>query len=188
MATVPFDFMSLPTDVISNADAECTSETPDVHHEPPRRMHRIHTVRLRQGVSLRTAARQMGSTIRSLRKQEDETADLKLSELHEWQKALDVPICELLEEPDHSTLSPPVLQRARMLRMMKTAQSLLENASEPAMQRLAENLVNQILEIMPELKDVAPWHTYGQRRSVDEVGRAAAQPIPLSVLTGETWD
>ncbi len=182
MATVPFDYMSLPTDVVGAAEAE----QPVDKSQP--RYHRVRTVRLRQGVTLRTAARQMGSTIRELRKQEDETADLRLSDLHRWQKVLDVPLCELLEEPDHSTLSPPVLQRARMLRMMKTAQSLLENATEPGMKRLAENLVNQILEIMPELKDVAPWHTYGQRRSMDEVGRAAAEPVALSMVGGDVWD
>ncbi len=26
---------------------------------------------------------------------------------------------------------------------------------------------------MPELSEVAPWHTVGQRRSLDELGRAA---------------
>ncbi len=181
MATVPFDYMSLPTDVVNPAEAEQAAGSQET------RYHRIRTVRLRQGVTLRTAARQMGSTIRELRKQEDETADLRLSDLHRWQKVLDVPISELLEEPDHSTLSPPVLKRARMLRMMKTAQSLKENATEPGIKRLAENLVNQILEIMPELEDVAPWHTYGQRRSMDEVGRAAAEPVPLSILTAD-WD
>lgn len=182
MATVPFDYASLPTDAIG------VTEHPDQLESGGKRLHRLRTVRLQQGVSLRTAARQMGSTIRELRKQEDETADLRLSDLHRWQKVLEVPMAELLEEPDHSTLSPPVLQRARMLRMMKTAQSLKENASEPQMQRLAENLVNQILEIMPELEDVAPWHTYGQRRSMDEVGRAAEQPVPLALFQADGWD
>ena len=41
-----------------------------------RRYHRIRTVRLREGVSLRSAARQMGTDIRSLRLQEQESTDL----------------------------------------------------------------------------------------------------------------
>ena len=42
---------------------------------------------------------------------------------------------------------------------------------------MAENLVAQLLEIMPELKEVSPWHSVGQRRSLDEMGRIAEQPI-----------
>jgi hypothetical protein len=34
-------------------------------------------------------------------------------------------------------------------------------------------LVEQILELMPELADVTPWHTAGSRRSLDDVGRTA---------------
>ena len=47
-----------------------------------RRLHRVRTVRRQQNMSLRTAARQLGSNIRETRKQEDETADLRLSELY----------------------------------------------------------------------------------------------------------
>ncbi len=175
MATVPFDYMSLPTDAVSgNGD-----DSPQTGNG---QMHRIRTVRLQQGVSLRTAARQMGTDIRSLRQQENENADLRLSDLHEWQKALDVPVTELMVEPDNSTLSPPIMQRARMVRLMKTAAALMESAADPGVERLAENLVNQLTEIMPELKDVAPWHTYGQRRSLDEVGRVAERCIPSHMI------
>lgn len=58
----------------------------------PRQLHRVRTVRLQQGVSLRSAARQMGSDIRTLRLQEQESTDLRLSDLHKWQRALDVPL------------------------------------------------------------------------------------------------
>src|SRR4051812_68618 len=77
-----------------------------------KRMHRIRTVRRLQGVSLRSAARQIGLDVRRLRAQENETTDLHISDLHKWQKALDVPVSELLEEPD-TQLSRPVLERAR---------------------------------------------------------------------------
>ena len=46
-----------------------------------RRMHRISTVRQRQGVSLRSVARQLRIDVRRLRAQEDESADLMLSTL-----------------------------------------------------------------------------------------------------------
>ena len=63
------------------------------------RMHRIAEVREQQGVSLRAVSRQMGTEIRRLRKEEDETSDLRLSDLYRWQEALDVPVSELLVEP-----------------------------------------------------------------------------------------
>lgn len=135
-----------------------------------RRYHRIRTVRLREGVSLRSAARQMGTDIRSLRLQEQESTDLRLSDLHKWQKALEVPLTELVidtEEP----LSRPVLDRARLIRIMKTAAAIHERSPSLGLKRMAETMVHQLVEIMPELKEVSPWHTYGQRRSLEEYGR-----------------
>jgi hypothetical protein len=41
------------------------------------------------------------------------------------------------------------------------------------MERLAQTLVEQLVEMMPELEQVNPWHAVGQRRSLDELGRAA---------------
>jgi len=188
MATVPVDYMSLPNDMVGDAGPATEEELlrPKVVGRP--QMHRIRTVRIQQGVSLRTAARQMKSTVSKVRAQEEETTDLRLSDLHKWQKALDVPVSELLVEPDNSTLSPPILERARLLRMMKTAVTILENAPNEGIQRLAENLINNLLEVMPELEDVAPWHTYGQRRSLDEVGRVAEQPVPSEFLSIADFD
>ena len=71
-----------------------------------------------------------------------------------------------------------------MVRVMKTAASLLETAETPAAQRMAENLVQQLCDVMPELKEVSPWHTVGQRRSLDELGRAAEQVIDDSAMFG----
>jgi hypothetical protein len=31
---------------------------------------------------------------------------------------------------------------------------------------------------MPELKDVSPWHSVGQRRTQHELGRIAEHPLP----------
>ena len=51
-----------------------------------------------------------------------------------------------------------------------------DRRSGPA-RRMAENLVEQLLELMPELKEVSPWHSVGQRRSLDEMGRIAENQI-----------
>ena len=148
-----------------------------------RPLHRIQAVRIQQGMSLRTAARQLGVDVRSIRAQEQASTDLRLSELYRWQKALDVPAAELLEESGEP-LSRPVAERAKMVRVMKTAASLLETADCPTTRRMAENLVQQLCDVMPELKEVSPWHTVGQRRSLEELGRAAEQVIDDSSMYG----
>jgi transcriptional regulator with XRE-family HTH domain len=150
---------------------------------PPRRegqtgmpLHRIQEVRRLQGMSLRTAARQLKTDIRSIRAQEQATSDLKLSDLYRWQEALDVPVAELLVE-DAEPLSRPVRERAQMVKVMKTARSLLEAAPSGPCRRFAENLVEQLLDVMPELKEISAWHSVGQRRSLDELGRIGENPI-----------
>ena len=82
-------------------------------------LHRVRTVRRQQGVSLRSAARHLGTDIRHTRSLENESTDLKLSDLYKWQKALDVPITDLLVDPE-GPLSRPVLEPSRMIRLMKT--------------------------------------------------------------------
>lgn len=141
-----------------------------------RPLHRIQAVRIQQGMSLRTASRQLGIDVRAVRSQEHASTDLHISELYHWQKVLDVPAADLLEE-SCEPLSRPVAERAKMVRVMKTAASLLESAENPATRRMAKNLVEQLCEVMPELKEVSPWHTVGQRRSLEELGRAAEQVI-----------
>ena len=100
------DYMTVPTDVIAAGPRvfDAAPEKRDLQQGP--QMHRIRTVRLQQGTSLRSVARQSGVDIRQLRLQEQESADVRLSDLHKWQKALDVPLSELIVEPDAS-LSPP---------------------------------------------------------------------------------
>jgi transcriptional regulator with XRE-family HTH domain len=154
-------------------------------HSP--RLHRIRTVRRQQGISLRTAARHLGSTIRDTRNQEEESSDLHLSDLYRWQVALGVPLEELLVESD-KPLSRPVKERARMVRVMKTASAILELAPPGQVGRLAKMLVEQLVDLMPELKDVGPWHSVGQRRSLDEYGRIAEERIPDDLFQGQPLD
>jgi hypothetical protein len=80
-------------------------------------------------------------------------------------------------------LSEPVLTRARLLRVMKTVRAIKESANHPSIQRFATMLEQQLVELMPELKDVAAWHSVGQRRSPDELGRAAERVLPESFFS-----
>jgi len=150
----------------------------------PRAFHRIREVRVQQGVSLRTAARHMNSDVRTTRQEEEETSDLTLSQLYAWQQVLDVPVTELLVESE-DPLSRPVLERARMVRVMKTAQAILEKAPNAAIKRMAQMLVEQLTEVMPELATVSPWHSVGQRRSLDDLGRIAEQTVSIDNFSGD---
>ena len=94
---------------------------------------------------------------------------------------LEVPIAELLVD-DEDPLSPTVMKRARMVRLMKTVLSILERSNQPAIRRMAQNLVNQLVELMPELKGVTAWHAVGQRRRLTEYGRAAERRLSPDVF------
>jgi transcriptional regulator with XRE-family HTH domain len=140
-------------------------------------LHRIASVRRRQGVALRTAARVLNVDVEEAARLEREDSDMPLSVLQKWQSVLDVPISELLVESDE-ILSAPVLERARLLRVMKTAATILEKADSPRIRRLSETLVKQLVEIMPELEGIGPWHEYvGPRRRRDECGRTAERQV-----------
>jgi transcriptional regulator with XRE-family HTH domain len=146
--------------------------TADRRNGARRPLHRIREVRLEQGLTLRTAARHMGASVRQLRAEEEETNDLRLSDMYRWQEVLGVPMEDLLCEPG-GALSRPILERASLVRLMKTAAAILENAPTPRLERLAQTLVEQLVQMMPELEQVNPWHAVGQRRTLDELGRAA---------------
>ena len=142
-----------------------------------RPMHRLAEVRRRQGVSVRSVARRMNTTMEQVRQQEQAQCDMKLSELYRWQQALEVPIAELLVDID-APFSQPVLARARMLRVMKTARAINESTDDESLHRLCTMLEQQLVEIMPELEGVSAWHSVGQRRTKAELGRVAERPLP----------
>lgn len=179
-AKAPADVAQAPAD-LGKAPAKTPAKTSG---EPsPAPLHRVSEVRAQQGVSLRTAARHMGQDMATIRKQEDPTSDLRISELIAWQKVLDVPLIDLLVD-SAAPLSRPVMERAQLVRLMKTAAAIQEKtASMPErgealeLQRLSSTLIEQLVQIMPELAEVSAWHSVGQRRSLDEVGRVAERRI-----------
>ena len=146
-------------------------------------LHRISEVRRQQGISLRSAARRMSAEVSQLKEEEQETTDLRLSDLYRWQQALEVPVTDLLSEQTEP-LSRPVMLRAQMVRVMKTAGAILEQSDASGVQAMAQTLVGQLIEIMPELAEVSPWHTVGQRRSLDDYGRAFDRRLSDDMLPG----
>ena len=149
--------------------------------QQPRPMQRIGEVRLQQGISLRSAARRMGIEIRQARRQESPDADLTLSELYRWQRALEVPVAHLLVDLD-APLSTPVLKRAQMLKLMKSAVTVLEKSESEQVRRMSQRIVDQLIELMPELEGVSPWHEVGQRRTREDYGRIVERLLPDEAL------
>lgn len=146
-----------------------------------RSLHRLGTVRRLQGISRRTVARHLDVEVATVRLQERETTDMLLSKLYEWQKVLEVPVAELLVEAGDA-LSEPVLKRAQLVRVMKTALAILEGAEQEPIRRMAQTMVDQLVEIMPELAGVSPWHAVGKRRRCDEFGVAAERRLSEDVF------
>ena len=148
-----------------------------------RRLQRVAEVRQEQGISLRSVSRQMGKTVSVVRAEENEANDLTISQLMQWQEVLGVPLQDLLVDPS-PTLSQPVLNRARLLRVMKTVAAIQET-TEPSSgpNRLATMLAQQLIEIMPELEHVSAWHSVGQRRSLDEFGRVVERRVSDDLFT-----
>jgi transcriptional regulator with XRE-family HTH domain len=157
-------------------------QTPAAGQERSRqRLHRLAAVRRREGVTRRTISRQLGIGLREVQAQEQESADLPLSTLYRWREVLNVPISELLEE-DVAELSAPVMFRAKLLRVMRTAATILERTRNPATHRMAQFMAEQLIEIMPELKDTIPWPSVGKRRRHRELGRAARLRLPAGLM------
>lgn len=140
------------------------------------RLHRLREVREQQGVSVRTVARHLHMDAGEVRQQETATSDLKLSDLYRWQTVLDVPISTLLVE-DSDPLSPAIAQRAKLVRIMKTVVAMSEDPHSAGVKTFIKNLLDQLVDLMPELKEVGAWPSVGQRRTTEELGRIMEQPI-----------
>ena len=160
----------------STSGSRCEAAVRTEEPTADRPLHRLARVRRREGVSRRTVARRLKIDVAQVKSQENENADMLLSNLYQWQEVLDVPITELLVESD-DPLSTPVLKRAQMVRLMKTARTILERSHQISIRRMAQTLIEQLLEVMPELKSVTPWHAVGQRRTRSELGQAARRRL-----------
>jgi len=175
----------IPSQAHSLSNGVAVPETVEESSSAPRELHRISEVRMQQGTSLRSVSRKMDLSVQEIREQESSTTDLSISELLKWQEVLEVPLSDLLIDSE-GPLSEPVCERARMLRIMKTAKAIKEGAHNRSIVRLANMLIDQLVEIMPELSDVSAWHTVGQRRTQEEVGRIVERSIPDTFFTDST--
>ena len=130
---------------------------------PPVVMHRLAEVRRAKGVPRRVLAQRLGITVQELRVKE-ESADLSISTLCHWAAVLNVPITELVVEPDES-LAPTRLPRSQAARLMKVAAKLRDRSRRRSIQRLAQTFVEQLAEILPDLEQLAQKNHRHPRRS-----------------------
>jgi len=171
--------MSLADINIPDSGVEPTEPIPMPPRE--RRFHRLAEIRRRQGITRRTVARRLKTDVTTVKLQERPDSDLPLSTLYAWQEVLDVPIAELLADTDEP-LSTPVLKRAQLVRIMKTATAIYQQSQQPAIKRMAQMMIEQLCEIMPELQGIGPWHSVGRRRTQDELGQAALRRVSIDAI------
>ncbi len=141
-------------------------------------LHHVREIRIQQGISERTVARRLGIEVKRYREMEKPTFDLTVSQLGMLQQALEVPLIDLIE--DSQALSRPVAERAKMIKVMKTACALRDLKSSQQMERMTQMLCEQLVDLMPELAEVSGWPQFGARRGESAIGRALRQPIDTS--------
>ena len=120
------------------------------------KLHRLREIRRRKKLSQRVVAGRMGVSVAIVELQERETCDIPLSTLHRWHRALGVPLAELLREQP-TGLSPLKVNGGQMVRLMQTALTIFDEARHARDKRLAQALVGQLLDIVPELRKVKRW-------------------------------
>ena len=151
---------------VVNGANDASREAREQTKEQIKPLHRLQEIRNQQDISIRSLSRRMNVTASEVRMQEKPDFDLRLSTLYRWQQALGVPAAELLVEAGDG-LSAPIQLRARLLRMMKTIATILDQPQSDRTTNLIANLKNDILEVMPEVGNVDRWHGSSSDRSGD---------------------
>lgn len=176
---------ALPTPLESQNAALLSEESASiVPHaggaESGRKLHRLAEVRRVQNVSLNSMARHLDIPVATARKQEQPDHDMLLSHLYRWQELLHVPAGELLVDTDEYP-DNPIRRRSQLVKVMKTARTLLLRAKESSTKILAQTLCDQLVEIMPELREIGPWPSVGQSREAKDLGQAAYRRFDANV-------
>ena len=171
-----------PADAVREAAADSQPMAAATRPAGEPAMQCLRRVRRREGYSRRAVARRLGVSLDHVEKHEEPTCDMLLSELYRWRDALGVPVAELLEDP-RDDLTPVVNLRCRLLRIMKSARSIAETTREAPVRRMTANLINSLLDIMPELRETTAWPAIGRPRQLDELGEAFFRRLSI-----DPWD
>ena len=117
------------------------------------------------------------SRVQELRVKE-ESADLSIGTLCHWASVLNVPITELVVEPDEC-LAPTHLAQSQATRLMKVAAKLRDRSRRRSIQRLAQTFVEQLAEILPALEQLARKN---HRRPPRPSPTGTLRPLPTNVF------
>lgn len=144
-------------------------------------LHRVGEVMARESVSIRSLAGRLNITQGEASRLIDPENDMNLSELYQLAEVLRVPLSEMVSDVDVE-LSEPVKLRAQLLRLMRTVNSIQETSTQMQVLRLARQLRQDLLKIMPELKEVTSWPLVGNPRSRKELGAIVDRCIPSNLF------
>jgi transcriptional regulator with XRE-family HTH domain len=147
----------------------------------PRRLHRLAEVRRRKRVTRKQLAEALRVDVEAVRQQEDESCDLRLSTLYQWQRLLGAPIGELLVDAGHPLALPPLGKR-RISGMMKAALTILRESRQPMIRRMASTLLNQLLEMAPQLEGFVAAQGVSPSRNLDSQGRLLPGGLPVKLF------
>ena len=103
-------------------------------------LHRVRQARHLEGVSIRTAAKRLNTSVADAQAQEHPDSDLFVSQLRAWQQVLSVPLVSLLED-SAPCLAKQTEERAGLVLVMKTALAIQRSATKKNQRILADQLV-----------------------------------------------
>ena len=136
---------------------------------PETTLHRIREVRRREGVSVRTLAGRLKISGAMVKKLENPTTDIRLSDLYLVAETLKVPVAELICDSEHDTVQ---VLRALLVRVAVATNTLLGKCTTDSQRRLAEHIQAVVSEEIPAA-ECGTLPEVGQRRGPDELGRVA---------------
>lgn len=91
--------------------------------------------------------------------------EITVNELPALQRALDVPLSELIDLD-----APDILElKKAILLTYKSIQTLKRRATTDGQRLLIDRITAHLLRAMPEMEDVAGWCEVGKRRAADEL-------------------
>lgn len=144
------DFTPFPTKLGLAEGSKCS-----------KKLHQIATVRREQNISIVSCAKKLGISVQEARYQELPTTDLTITQLLAWKEVLEVPLSELVGQTGDD-LENPIRNRAKLVKIMKSAKQVLQVAHESRVRYIGETLVDQLVELMPELAEISAWPDVGQ--------------------------
>jgi len=140
------------------------------------RLHRLAAVRREKGICRYELAEKLGLSVEEVRLQE-QAANPSVGTLNQWATALNVPVTELVVEPDEWQDSTH-LAKAKAERMLRVAATLRDHSRRRSIQRLAQTFVDQLTEILPALNPT-------KRAQADNRPPNRQMPTPPSRSNGQ---